>query len=314
MNKELISVVIPVYGDKKLVKLLYQALLESFAKIDVEFEIIMVNDACPYGSGEEIEKLALIDNRVKFIDLSRNFGQHYAIKAGIDHASGDWLVVMDCDLQDNPEEISNLYKKAKEGYDIVLGIRKKRKDSFLKRIISKAYRIVIHSMSELTPGYDHGNYSIISRKVIEKFKEINDYNFNYGTVIDCLGFSPAYIDINKEERVVGKSGYNILKGVVLALRSIIANSNKPLVFSAYCSFFMFLLSFAFAAKLIIDYFIYQERLIGWSSIMVSIFFIGGLIFAYLSILGLYIGGIFNEVKTRPIYLIKKTVNLKNKIK
>lgn len=309
MNKELISVVIPVYGDKKLVNLLYKELLESFENIDADFEIIMVNDACPYGSGQEIEKIALIDNRVKFIDLSRNFGQHYAIKAGIDHASGDWLVVMDCDLQDNPKEIANFYQKAKDGNDIVFGIRVKRKDSIFKKFLSNGFRLLSHSLSNFSTGYDHGNYSIISRKVIDKFKKISDYNLNYCTVIEFLGFSPAYINIEKEERVSGKSGYNFLKGAALAMKSIIANSNKPLVFAAYCAFFMFLLSFVFITRLVIDYFVSDDKLLGWTSIMASIFFIGGLIFIYLSIMGLYIAGIFNEVKSRPQYVIKRMINI-----
>lgn len=309
MNKELISVVIPVYGDKKLVNLLYKELLESFENIDADFEIIMVNDACPYGSGQEIEKIALIDNRVKFIDLSRNFGQHYAIKAGIDHASGDWLVVMDCDLQDNPKEIANFYQKAKEGHDVVFGIRAKRDDTFFKIALSKLFRLSAQLMKETSAGYDHGNYSIISKKVIDKFKNINDYNFNYCTVMDFLGFSPVYINIEKEKRAEGKSGYNIIKGIDLALKSIIAVSNRPLVFAAYSSFCMFILSFIFAVKLFLDYFMSGDKLLGWTSIMVSIFFIAGLIFVYLAILGLYVGGIFNEVKKRPLYVIKKKINV-----
>ncbi len=309
MNKELISVVIPVYGDKKLVNLLYKALLESFENIDADFEIIMVNDACPYGSGQEIEEIALIDNRVKFIDLSRNFGQHYAIKAGIDHASGDWLVVMDCDLQDNPKEIANFYQKAKEGHDVVFGIRVKRDDTFFKTFISRSFRSCAQFMEGRRNSYDHGNYSIISKRVVDKFKNINDYNFNYCTVIDFLGFSPVYINIEKEKRAEGKSGYNIIKGIDLALKSIIAVSNKPLVFAAYSSFCMFILSFIFAVKLFLDYFMSGDKLLGWTSIMVSIFFIAGLIFAYLAILGLYVGGIFNEVKKRPLYVIKRKVNV-----
>ena len=309
MNKELISVVIPVYGDKKLVNLLYKALLESFENIDADFEIIMVNDACPYGSGQEIEEIALIDNRVKFIDLSRNFGQHYAIKAGIDHASGDWLVVMDCDLQDNPKEIANFYQKAKEGHDVVFGIRAKRDDTFFKTGLSKLFRLSAQFMKGASAGYDHGNYSIISKKVIDKFKNINDYNFNYCTVMDFLGFSPVYINIEKEKRAEGESGYNIIKGIDLALKSIIAVSNKPLVFAAYSSFCMFILSFIFAVKLFVDYFISGDKLLGWTSIMVSIFFIAGLIFVYLAILGLYVGGIFNEVKKRPLYVVKKKINV-----
>lgn len=308
-EKNLLSVVIPVYGDKDLVKMLYEKLISAFSKINVDSEFIMVNDACPNGSGYEIEKLAAKDKRVKFIDLSRNFGQHYAIKAGIDHAQGDWVVVMDCDLQDNPDDIIKFYNKAKDGYDIVFGVREKRADNFVKKLLSFAYRKMENSLNEYCSRYNIGNFSIISRKVAQEFKKINNFNFNYMTIINWLGFNVGYVAISKEERLVGRSSYNFYKGIKLALSSFISNSNKPLVFAAYCSFVMFLFCLFFIVRLIFDYFLFNKPLLGWTSIMVSIFFIGGSIFAYFSILGLYIGGIFKEVKSRPLYVIKKSINL-----
>lgn len=312
MKKDMISIISPVYGDKRNVKLLYDKLINSLSKINIDHEIILVNDCCPYGSGEEIEKIANIDKRVKFIDLSRNFGQHNAIKAGLDNAKGDYAVVMDCDLQDNPDDICKFYEEIKKGYDIVWGIRTKRKDNFFKIFISKSYQFVEKQLSNYTSPYDHGNFSIISRKVIDEFKKINNHNFNYCTVIHYLGFNTSYINIEKSQRAEGKSGYNIIKSIQLAAKSIIANSNKPLIFASYCSVIMFIFSLLFSIKLFIDYFIYSDRLLGWTSIMVSIFFIGGLLFAYLAILGLYIGGIFKEVKHKPLYIIKKTMNLEEK--
>ena len=142
MNKDTISIVSPIYGDKRNVRLLYDALISVLTEMDVNYEIVLVNDGCPYGSGEEIEKLALTDIHVKFIDLSRNFGQHYAIKAGIDYAKGNYVVVMDCDLQDNPQYIPKFYAKIKEGYDVVFGARVKRRDSFLKKFLSNVFEFV----------------------------------------------------------------------------------------------------------------------------------------------------------------------------
>jgi len=308
-NKDLISIVVPVYGEKKLVKMLYESLLASLSKMEINFEIIMVNDACPYGSGEEIEKLANADKRVKFIDLSRNFGQHYAIKAGIDNANGDWVVVMDCDLQDNPEDISRFYEKTKEGYDIVFGERKERIDSAFKKFLSKAYFFVANRLTDFHYTQNIGNFSIISKKVAQEIKKINTYNFAYYSIVSWLGFKVGYVDIKKDERATGKSNYNIYKGLKLALSSIISNSNKPLVFAAYCAFILFLFCLFFVIKLVVDYYLFSKPLLGWTSIMVSIFFIGGLVFAYLGVLGLYIGGIFQEVKNRALYVVKKTINL-----
>lgn len=312
MKKDLISVVSPVFGDKRNVSLLYSKLVDVLSKMDIEYEIILVNDCCPYGSGEEIEKIAKQDTHVKFIDLSRNFGQHNAIKAGLDYAQGDWAIVMDCDLQDNPQDIIRFYEEAKKGYDVVWGIRAQRKDSFFKLFLSKSFQCVERSLSNYATEYDHGNYSIISKKVLNEFKLINNDNFNYCTVISYLGFKTSYIEIEKDKREQGKSGYSFIKGMNLALKSIIANSNKPLIFATHCSLLMFAVSIIFIIKLLFDYYVYSNKLLGWTSMMISIFFIGGLIFAYLAILGLYIGGVFNEVKHKPLYVIQKTMNLEDK--
>lgn len=308
-KKDLISIVSPVYGDKRNVKLLYEKLTTTLTVMDVDYEIILVNDCCPYGSGEEIEKLANMDKHVKFIDLSRNFGQHYAIKAGIDYAKGDYVVVMDCDLQDNPEDIPKFYAKIKEGYEVVFGEHVTRQDTLFKKFLSKAFIFVQKHMTDFYSDRNHGNFSIISRKVADNFKNINNYNFNYCQIIFFLGYHVEYIPIEKEERAEGKSGYNIIKGIKLALKSIISNSSKPLSFAAYCSFWMFVVSICFIVKLIIDHIVFHNQLLGWSSIMASIFLIGGLLFVYLSLIGLYIGGIFREVKDRPLYIVKRTINI-----
>lgn len=309
MSKDLISIVSPFYGNKELVNLLYNRVVEQLSRMDVDYEMVFVNDACPYGSGEEIEKLALKDKRVKLVDLSRNFGQHYAIKAGLDYANGDWVIVMDCDLQDNPEDIPRFYAKAKEGYDIVIGIRKKRKEGLLKKLYSN----IAHKLSEILSEYSikpgQGNFSIVSKKVLEELKKCNEQNFIYVSIITWLGFKTGTIDIEQEKRAGGKSGYNFIKGLKLFFYLLISNSNKPLIFAAFCAFLMFILSFVFVIKLIFDYYALGHRLLGWTSLMTSLFFIGGLLFAYLSILGLYIGQIAKGTRKRPLYAVRQTINL-----
>ena len=312
--KDLISVVTPVYGNKILVEKLYKAILVSMSKIDVDYEIIMVNDCCPYGSGEEIERLAKLDNKIKFIDLSRNFGQHIAIKAGIDNAKGDYIIVMDCDLQDNPEDIPRFYKKIKEGYYVVFGERIARQDNIVKKLHSWAFRLLYKQLSDFYIEKKVGTYSMITKEVASQLSLINTKNFEYGGALTYLGFKKAYIPIKKEERKIGTSGYSFYKGIKLALGSIIQNSNKPLVFAVYCSFAMFIFSFIFVLKLVYDKISHHTTLMGWTSLMVSIFFIAGLLFAYLALLGLYVGNIFQETKSRPVYTIKKKLNLKQIIK
>jgi len=308
-DKDLISIVTPVYGDKKLVRMLYDRILMALSNLDVDFEIIMVNDACPYGSGEEIENLAKEDKRVKFIDLSRNFGQHYAIKAGIDNANGDWVVVMDCDLQDNPEDIPRLYAKAKEGYNVVFGKRINRKESFLKKILSKTASVIGSLLTPYKVDKQQGNFCMLSQKVVAELKQFNEQNFIFSTMIAWLGYEIGWVEIIQEERIIGCSGYNFLKGFKHFMYLSISNSNKPLVFAAYCAFIMFFLCFGFVGKLVFDYWFLSKPMLGWTSLMVSIFLIGGLLFAYLSILGLYIGQIFRATKSRPLYIIKRKMNL-----
>lgn len=307
MNNIELSIVTPVYGDKNNVKLLYDELIVVLKKLNLKYEIIMVNDCCPYGSGDEIEKLANIDTNLKFIDLSRNFGQHNAIKAGIDYSSGNYVVVMDCDLQDKPSDIIPMYEKIKEGYDIVFGIRKERIDKFSKKFLSKSFRFIERYLSNYVSEYDHGNFSIITKQVADEFKKINNVNFNYRTIIYYLGFKTGYIDIIKNKRAEGKSCYNLVKGFKLAVKRIIANSNKPLLFGIPCILISCLGMIIFLIKVILDY-TYRTSL-QFDFIVFSIYLIATLIFMFLSIIGLYIGGIFEEVKIKPLYVIKKTINL-----
>lgn len=312
MKRDLISVVIPVYGDKKLVKILYEKLVSAFSRMPVDYEIIEVCDACPYGSADEIRKLAKKDKRVKFINLSRNFGQHLAIKAGLDYASGDYTVVMDCDLQDNPEDIVRLYKKIKTTkVDVVFGEREKRDDNFMKKLYSKVAHFLIYNLSDA--GYpnvqDVSNFSIFNKKVLQTLQACNEHYFVFAYVMFYSGFSLDFIKISQKKRAAGISGYNFFRGLNFFKNALVSNSNKPLIFAGMCSFLMFVFCGLFILKLLFDYFVFGQRLLGWTSIMISIFFIAALLFAYLGILGVYIGQIFKMSQGRKIYVIKEKINL-----
>lgn len=314
MKKDLISVVIPVYGDKKLVKMLYNRLTKVFAKMSVDYEIIEVCDACPYGSADEIRKLAKKDKHVKFINLNRNFGQHIAIKAGLDCAKGDYTVVMDCDLQDNPEDIARLYKKIKEGNaEVVFGARSQKKAGFIKKLYSRFAHFLIYNLNDSNIQNmmykDIGNFSIFNQNVLKTMQSNNEPFFVFGYIIFWAGFKVDFIEISQEERAVGKSGYNFWKGLNLFKDSLFSNSNKPLMFAGFCSFLMFVFCGLFIVKLLIDYFIFNQRFLGWTSLMVSIFFIAAMLFAYLGILGVYVGQIFKISQGRQIYTIREKMNL-----
>jgi len=298
-----ISVVTPVYGCARALPELYERLVKTLTPLTENFDIIMVNDHSPDNAWEIIRQLAAKDPRVKGILLSRNFGQHRAITAGLDYADGEWVVVMDCDLQDQPEEIAKLYNKAREGYDAVFGRRVERKDTFFKKFTSKIYSRVFQFISGMETDTSTANFSIISHKVVKYLRTIREQNRSYPSFANWLGFKHINIDIDHAPRAYGKSSYSLQKLIALAIDSIVSHSNKPLRLSITFGFLMTFISLAYASWLVIRYFAYGVPVAGWTSVMVSIYLIGGLLFANMGILGLYIGKIFNETKQRPLYVI-----------
>ncbi len=309
MESVTISVVSPIYGCKECLFELYDRLVKTLSQITENFEIILVNDACPQASWERIAMLCAKDPRVKGINLSRNFGQHYAITAGLDHATGDWVVVMDCDLQDRPEEIIKLYNKALDGYDIVFGRRAERQDSFIKRFGSMAFNRVLEYFTETKHDNSIANFGLYAHKVVETINRYREHSRDFLLFAQMVGFKKVEIDIEHAPRAHGESSYNFSKLFRLAIDSIISHSNKPLRLSIQLGFFIALASLGYASWLVIRYFFYHTPAEGWTSLMVSMFFMFGLLFAIIGITGLYIGKIFDEVKRRPLYVIQETINL-----
>lgn len=307
----LISIVSPVYRAEKIVDKLVERISEEVSKITENFEIILVEDGSPDNSWEAIERNCQKDNRVKGIKLSRNFGQHYAITAGLDNCKGEWVVVMDCDLQDRPEEIINLYNKALEGYDVVVGYRPNRQDSFFKKLSSKIFYLIFRFFSGADISNSIGNFGVYHRKVINSLQNIREQNRSFGLHVFWSGFNRFELEIKHSAREEGKSSYNLIKLLDLAFDSIIAHSNKLLKLTIQLGFTISTISILFGFWILIRYLIYGISVVGWSSIMVSFYFLSGLIILSIGIVGIYIGKIFNEVKNRPLYLVGKTINFKN---
>ncbi|GGE34121.1 glycosyl transferase [Pullulanibacillus camelliae] len=302
-----ISVVTPVYGCDGCLKELYTRIKQAVEAISPSFEIIMVNDESPDPSWQTIQALAKKDARVKGIALSRNFGQHSAITAGLDYSTGDWVVVMDCDLQDQPEEIKSLYYKAQEGYDIVFARRAKRKDTWLKRMQSKLFYKVYDYFTEGTTDASIANFSICSRSVVDQLCLLREKSRSYPLFLKWLGFKWTVIDVKHAARGEGKSSYNWSKLINLAIDSIVSQSNKPLRLSITFGFGIALFSLIYGLFLIYKYFFLYQPVAGWTSVMVSLYFLGGLTFANLGIIGLYIGKIFDETKDRPLYVVRTKI-------
>ena len=302
-----ISVVIPVYGCRACLEELHLRLVAALAAITPNYEIILVNDACPQNSWEVIKQIALKDPHVKGIDLSRNFGQIRAITAGLHYADGEWVVVMDCDLQDKPEEIVKLYNKAQEGYDVVFSRRAARKDPLFKRLSSKVFCWLYGHFVAGAIDNSISNFSISRRMVMDNYKRMGDQNRAFLLFIKWMGFKSTAVAVDHAERASGKSSYTMRKRLRFALEIVTTQSNKPLVLSIKVGFTVSLIAFLCAVYMIIRYLFYDMSVAGWTSTIVSIYFVGGIILAQLGILGLYIGFVFDQTKGRPIFIVRELI-------
>ena len=296
-----ISVVIPVYGCRAALPELHRRLTDTLDRICESYEIILVDDHCPQNSWEEIDRICDSDSRVTGIKLSRNFGQIRAITAGLDQSIGEWVVVMDCDLQDRPENIEMLYKKALEGYDVVLGRRKERKDSFFKMAVSKLFYKIYDYFTDGRFDSAISNFSIANRKVIDAYCSMREQNRGYTLFLKWLGFDQVAIDLEADERFEGKSSYNLKRKLRFAFELITSQSNKPLVFAVKIGFIVSFLAFIYIIGLVVKY-LMGGVVVGWTTIVASIYLMGGLLLCTVGIVGIYVGNVFDETKKRPIYV------------
>jgi len=303
-------VVSPVYGCSNCLGELYRRVKEAVEPITADFELILVNDASPDEAWIAISGMARKEPRVKGLNLSRNFGQHSAIAAGLEYCSGEWIVVMDCDLQDRPEEIPNLYKTAQEGFDIVMARRHRRRDPWIKIQLSRFFYLIYNYLTESKRDDTVANFGIYHRQVIDNLLRLREQSRTFSLFVRWMGFNATAIDVEHGSRFAGHSAYNWPRLIRLGVDSVIHQSNKPLRLSINFGFIIALLAFLYGCFLIFNFF-FNDVPLGWTSLMVSFFFIAGLLFANLGLLGLYIGKIFDEVKDRPIYIVKDKVNFKD---
>lgn len=280
----------------------------AVSAITDDYEIILVNDHSPDNSWEKIEEICKHNKKVVGVDLSRNFGQLPAVSAGLRVSKGDWVVVMDCDLQDRPEEIPNLYRKAQEGWDIVYARRFQRQDKFLKRMSG----VIYHAVYDYLVGYKTdsaiGNFSICRRNVIDEFCKVPDQCRSFNSLIHYLGFRTTSVDVVHASRAEGTSSYTLAKLLKLAFENCIANSNKPLKLTVNLGITMSVVSFLLAAYNIVAKIVGIISVSGFTTTVFSIWFVGGLLLFVLGILGLYIGKIYDQVKGRPYVVIREILN------
>lgn len=308
-----ISVVSPVYRGEKMVQMLVDRNVAVLQKMQVngyisDFEIILVNDASPDNSWDMIVAACDKNKHVKGIDLSRNFGQHYAITAGLRRVSGDWIVVMDCDLQDTPEDIPFMFEKAMDGYDIVQTKRVVKHVGWLKKMSSVCFHSVFSWISGKKSDPTLGNYGIYRRDVIDVFNSLPQQSRSFGTLLDFLGFKKTYYEIEQAERAEGKSSYTLTKMLKLSFDIMIVNSNKPLRLAVGLGLTMSTLSFLLAIYNVVARLTGIISVAGYTTTVFSIWFVGGIMLFVLGIVGLYIGKIYDQVKGQPLYIEREIIN------
>lgn len=300
-----LSVVSPVYRAYNDLEELVSRIKSSVPDGFDQLEIILVDDFSPDASWQKIEELSAVHPEIIGLKLSRNFGQHYAITAGLDSATGDWISVMDCDLQDQPEEIPKLYQKALQGYDIVLARRHNRQDAWSKRFFSKSF---YRTLAYLTGSHQDeaiANFGLYSAKVIKEVISLRESIRYFPTMIRWVGFRTAYVEVEHASRKDGKSNYNIRKMLKLALDIILAFSDKPIRLIIKLGFVIALMSFLMALYILFQYINGEVLVSGYASLIISIWFLSGCILITLGVIGLYVGKTFEGVKNRPLYIIEK---------
>jgi glycosyltransferase involved in cell wall biosynthesis len=306
-----LSIVIPVYYGLFTTEPLIRAIKESMLYMGLEeYEIILVDDGSPDDSWAKITEFARQDNRIKGLLLSRNFGQHYAISAGLRYAGGEWVVVMDCDLQDDPDEIPNLYTKAQEGWDIVFAQRLERKDNYSKKMSSRLFYTIFSYLSGIKMDGTVSNFGIYNNRVIAEYNQMPEHARSFGSLLTHLGFKRTYVPVVHQARNTGKSTYNLTKLLRLAGDIIISNSNRPLKLAVVTGFLISIVSFSLAVYNVLAYFRGMIRVPGFTTTIFSIWFVGGLLLLMMGILGLYIGKIFDQVKGRQLFVVSEKINLK----
>jgi polyisoprenyl-phosphate glycosyltransferase len=297
-----LSVVVPVYGCAECLDALHRRLVQTLEPAIESFELVLVDDRSPDGAWEVLTRLVDRDARVRAIRLSRNFGQHAAITAGLAASSGRWTVVMDCDLQDPPEEIPRLLEKAAEGYEIVLSRRVGRRQSWHRRVAARAYFRIRNFFMRMDMSTEYSSLSLLSRKVVDAFLDVRDRDRQYMLIVHWLGFERGEIEFEHSERLAGKSSYTMRQLLQVGIEGFFFETTILLRWIVYLGFGLALVGGLLAAWFMLSYVLFDPYP-GWTSVAVLLLLVGGFIITSLGVTGLYVGKIFGQVKDRPLYVV-----------
>jgi dolichol-phosphate mannosyltransferase len=301
------SIIIPVFNEEANVQALYQRLKSVMETLSPVFELVFVNDGSRDATIALVKELALLDDRVKFIDLSRNFGHQIAVSAGLDACKGDRVVIIDADLQDPPELIPEMDARMNEGFQVVYARRRKRQgESFAKLLTARLFYRLLANIASIDIPLDTGDFRIMDRKVVDVLKSMPEQNKFLRGQISWIGFRQTYVEYDRSERQGGKTGYTYTKMFRFALDGITSFSDAPLRLASWMGFVVS--GFAFLALLYALYgkLVLHKSVPGWASIIVSVLFLGGIQLISLGFIGEYLSRISANVKKRPLYVVGDT--------
>lgn len=313
-KKQLLSVVVPVFNEAEVVGIFYERLKKVVESLDsMSYEIVFVNDGSTDNSYQRLVALADSDPNIKVVNLSRNFGHQVAITAGIDISKGDAVVVIDADLQDPPEVITNFVAQWQKGFDVVYGIRERREgDSKMKLLTAALFYRLLKVFAQIDIPVDVGDFRLMSRRVVDRFKEIRERDRFIRGLISWLGFKQTGVYYLRDKRCAGETKYPYRKMIKFAFDGITSFSDVPLKLASWLGYFMSLLAFLYACSVFVQKALgYTVQ--GWATTMVAILFLGGVQLICLGIIGEYIGRIFNETKQRPLYVIEEIYDLESQV-
>lgn len=307
--KTKISIVVPIFNEEGNIDILYTKLRETLLKIDKNYEIVFVNDGSIDNSYTLLKKIAKKEKKVKIISFSRNFGHMSAINAGLEHCKGERVVVMDADMQDPPFVIEKMYKKSLEGFDVVYGVKKKRKESFIRVYMMKVFYRLLGKISNIKIPLDAGTFSLVTRKVVNHINELPERNKYYSGLRAWAGYNQTGIVYERAKRYKGKEA-SYARLFKLAMDQIVSFSFVPLKIASFLGFLFSVVAFLMIIVLLVLKFFVNLGIVGWTSTITTILLIGGVQLITLGIIGEYLARIYDEVKHRPEYIVKEKINLK----
>lgn len=308
-----ISIVVPLFNEEEVVKELYRRIHKTLlADFDLfDWEIIFVDDGSTDKTLTELKALRHKNKKIKVLSFSRNFGHHIAITAGLDYATGDYIVMMDGDLQDRPEDIKLLFNKLNLGFDVVYGIRRDKQFGIFKKVTSNIFNALIKSMMRENIVINSTIFRIMTRNVANHVKELRENNRYIIGLIGWVGFKHAGQDVTHGKRYCGESKYNFIKQIELAINAIVSFTDYPLVLASRLGFFMVIISAILTFYILVKKIIFNTPIVGWTSLFVAILFFNGIQTIILGIIGEYLGRNYLESKRRSLYIIREKIGLKN---